>query len=291
MPLEGKLGYRDIADLLRVVDVRQKSGVLRIRWEARNAKLFFSRGELFRAESSQYSARIGDVLVGQGVLERDDIDRALSLQTKEGGRRRLGAILHDEFGLSDAEVQHALTAQFKAIAFDVLSWPEGRFEFDFTTPSMIPERYCQSASDFILRVGIEAGLLAHDAQNAVRILLLEPDDGFAEKYLEFLHTDGFEAVRVGNAEEACSLLANGGKRPVLILSVGAQGAASVAAAVKQHGGDTPILAYGPSDAQWRGQELGSLVDAFVARPGESAGSGFEAFIRLVQGAVSTLLED
>jgi hypothetical protein len=33
------------------------------------------------------------------------------------------------------------------------------------------------------------------------------------------------------------------------------------------------------------------VDAFVASPEASEGSGFEAFIRLVQGAVSTLLED
>lgn len=291
MPLQGKLGFRELADLLRVVDVRQKSGVLRIRWEARNAKLFFNRGELLRAESSQFSDRIGDVLVSRGVLARPDVDRALARQAEEGGRRRLGAILHDDYGVADATIQGALTAQFTAIVFDLLSWPEGIFEFDFTPPSQMPERFALGATDFILRVGIEAGLLTGEDLKGMRAVLHEPDDAFAETFLALLRAEGIDARRSLSPEEAATALAGGLGAAALLVSVDAPEAVATILAVKKARAAAPVVAYGPAGAGWRNGELASLVDAFVARPDDAGDAGLKVFLHLVLGAVTTLREE
>jgi hypothetical protein len=159
MPLEGKLSYGELADLLQVIDISRKNGILNVRSRKGVGRLFFEMGKLVRAESNLFSVRVGDVLVEQGILSRDSLQAALGVQRSEGNRRKLGAIICEDMGVTPEEVEAALTVHFKAVIFDILSWPEGRIRFDVSDSPLSQERFSLNAAEFILAVGIEAGYL------------------------------------------------------------------------------------------------------------------------------------
>lgn len=57
------------------------------------------------------SKKIGQILLGLGYVKEADIEQALNIQKSEGGKRRLGEILHGML-LKEEELLHALSLQF-----------------------------------------------------------------------------------------------------------------------------------------------------------------------------------
>ncbi len=164
MSLEGTLSYLDIAHLLKVVGAARKSGELVITWQDRRARLLFQSGRMIRAESNQKHPGIGTLLVRAGRLGEADLARALEIQRADVQHRRLGAILCDEFGVDPREMERLLAQQFQQIVYDVFSWPSGSFRFEFTEPAEIQDRFHLNPSEFILAVGVKAGLLAREGE-------------------------------------------------------------------------------------------------------------------------------
>lgn len=162
MALEGTLNYMDISHLLEVVGVSGKSGVLSIHWEERTARLIFKQGRLLRAESNRIREGVGTLLKQAGILTAESLAQALEIQRAEGGTRRLGAILCDDFAVDPADIEKVLLEQSKQIVYDVFSWPGGRFTFTFEAPGEALDRFHHNALEFIHDVGIEAGFLARE---------------------------------------------------------------------------------------------------------------------------------
>ncbi len=160
MAVEGSLSYMDIAHLLNMVGTSRKSGVLTIRYESREARLFFQQGHLTRAASNQICDGIGSLLVEAGHLNADDLERALEVQRQEGGIRRLGVILFEDFSIRHEDIQSLLLEQARRIVFDVFSWPGGSFSFRADDPAADLDRFHHDPVDLIHEVGIQAGLLA-----------------------------------------------------------------------------------------------------------------------------------
>ncbi len=163
MPLEGTLSYMDIAHLLQVVDRARKSGVLEITHGERSARLVFQDGRLIRAESNQAHAGLGELLVEEGVISQDTLERALRIQESAASPRRLGTILCEDLGVPPAAIRSVLERQFRQIVFEVFRWPGARFRFEFGDPDEVIDRFHLSPSEFILDVGIQAGFLAQEA--------------------------------------------------------------------------------------------------------------------------------
>lgn len=160
MSVEGSLSYMDIAHLLKMVGTSRKSGVLTIRCEVREARLFFDRGHLIRASSNQIRDGIGSLLVEAGHLAAEDLDRALEVQRREGGTRRLGIILLQDFQVRHEDIQALLLEQARRIVFDVFSWPGGSFSFRADDAGADLDRFRHDPIELIHEVGIQAGLLA-----------------------------------------------------------------------------------------------------------------------------------
>ncbi|MHB8765700.1 MAG: DUF4388 domain-containing protein [Deferrisomatales bacterium] len=163
MALEGTLSYLDISHLLQVVGSSRKSGVLEIWWEDREARLLFREGRLIRAESNRVYLAIGALLLESRLVAEEELARALEIQQAEGGGRRLGTILCDDLGVSPEAIERLLRHQFERVVYDLFSWPGGHFAFQFEDPGEGLDRFHLNPAEFILGVGIQAGLLAQDA--------------------------------------------------------------------------------------------------------------------------------
>lgn len=212
MSLKGKIGYKEISEILSALEQGRKSGILAFTSGAGSARLFLEWGELIRAESSRFKDRIGELLVQRGILDSSEVGRALDLQRAEGGARKLGEILCQECSVSERDIQYALADQFKAILADVLSWPGGTFEFSAELPSPSAEKFKITASEFIIEVGIETGLHLGNAEASSKthsILFLEPDTSFAQEMLLYLARYGVRAECASGLEDALTALEGG----------------------------------------------------------------------------------
>jgi len=227
MALEGTLSYMDISHLLKVVGSAQKSGILEVRWQQREARLHFQQGRLLRAESNRIRDGIGTLLVRAGILDAADLDRALAAQDAEGNTRRLGAILSDDFGVQPEEIHRLLLEQSLQIVYDVFSWPGGRFRFEFRDPGRPMDRFHHDAIQFIEEVGVQAGYLAREGAaqeegeaGRAPIILLVSDLELAERCRAFWRQKGHRVTLCEHVEEALDLLTTGapkGANPVVIL--------------------------------------------------------------------------
>src|SRR5918997_2110527 len=94
MALEGRLKEFHIQDVLQLLDLGRKTGVLRVTSELRqtSASISFDRGGVIAATLGKNPQRFGARLVRMSKISAKDLDRALALQEK-GDSRRLGDIL------------------------------------------------------------------------------------------------------------------------------------------------------------------------------------------------------
>ncbi len=296
MSLDGKLGYQEISDLLNLVEKSSKSGILTISNDRNSACMFFNRGKLVRASSDKISDRIGEVLLNHGVISQEEIEQALEIQKNEERRRRLGTIFSVELGVEDAAIQSALTTQFKAIVFEVLSWEEGRFNFEFGEPSDTLDKFNFGSSGFILEVGIEAGFTSrlenHSGNSS--FIFIDTRKDFVDVCIEFCKEQSIAARCILTMTELKSVVQADDNHKILILSSNlGPDARQVAKAVRKTFPDMPIIAYGSDNAVWKEGGLAEFAQGFVKAPtaedlkGPDGYDHLESFISMLQGAISS----
>jgi len=131
MALEGPLKEFHIQDVFQLLDLGQKSGVLRVTSELRQteASVSFDRGGVVGATLGKNPQRFGARLVRTSKISAKDLDRALALQEK-GDPRRLGDILVSLGAIARRELDRQLKAQIEETILELLGWKEGHFRFE-----------------------------------------------------------------------------------------------------------------------------------------------------------------
>ena len=111
--------------------------------------------------------RIGEILLERGIINRKELERALTEQKEHGGQ--LGQILIQQGAVTEDEVALALTAQY---GFPYL--PLSKYEIDAELTALIPEttakQYCLIAID---RIGNALTLAMADPSNVQTIEEIE----------------------------------------------------------------------------------------------------------------------
>jgi CheY-like chemotaxis protein len=301
MPLEGTLNYLDVAHLVQVVGASQKSGVLEISWEDRSARLLFERGDLTCAESNVCHDGIGTLLVNAELLAAADLDLALVKQRGEGSAaRRLGAILCDDFGVEPEDIERLLRQQFERVALDVFSWPGGKFVFRFREARSEGDRFHLDAIEFILAVGIRAGLLVEKAfelgpspSRRPLLFFVDEDEALLERYREHWRRKGYAVTCCAGVPEVLSALAtrDEGRPRVVIVSWGdngcaASGPAALRALRERHPEVTAVVLAGGTQPALRLEARAAGAKVFVHVPAAVALAGPQGEVRFEVSMVS-----
>lgn len=312
MSLEGVLNYLDIAHLLKVVEASAKSGELHIRWQEREARLFFQRGRLILAESDAVREGIGTLLVEAGLLSAEDLETALAAQRCDGEERRLGALLCDEFGVDPEELQRLLRLQFERIVYEIFSWPGGEFSFHFREPDAVLDRFHLAPVEFILGVGIQAGLLAEAGVERERgdprrraLVVFEHDRDLVGHCRSHWRRQGHRVACFGSPREVMGCLTGWGDEepePVVLVDLAGpedEGGTRVAGlelldAVRELRPACPTVVLGDDgDAEARRRARDRGVRSFVAKPkreeldGPGGEGHLDVFLMQLDRAVAT----
>ncbi len=133
MALEGTLRDFSFADILQLISLQRKTGVLTLKNENDVVTISFLEGRIVATSSLSQRAedRLGLILLKQGVLSEGDLESALRKQ--EETLQRLGRILIDSGRVPAEAVRKALEQQILQVVYRVFRWSDGEYHFSQET--------------------------------------------------------------------------------------------------------------------------------------------------------------
>jgi CheY-like chemotaxis protein len=137
MSLVGNLEDLGLGDILQIVSLSRKSGVLSLQQKQDEGKIYFSKGQVIKAWCTSGYDNIGDLLARKGLVTDRLLERALAIQRKSGIKKRLGAILCESFNIPRDQVEGTVREQTERIVYDFFTWDRGTFEFELGEPEEI----------------------------------------------------------------------------------------------------------------------------------------------------------
>jgi CheY-like chemotaxis protein len=154
MSLVGNLEDLSLPDILQIVSLSRKSGILTVERAGKQGQIYIHEGRVIQTISPRSGKTLGEILSSRGLIRSEDLKRALELQRSGEKKELLGAILVDQ-GLVEQEVlEKVVQEQIEESIVYFLSWKEGTFSFEL---SDIQDRGEVSVDPhaFILEKGID----------------------------------------------------------------------------------------------------------------------------------------
>jgi hypothetical protein len=154
MSLIGNLEDLSLPDILQIVSLSRKSGILMLRQSRQQGTILIREGRVIQTVSPRPGRTVGELLVGRGLVRQDDLNRALEIQRSGGGHELLGTILVRLGLMDEASLEKIVQEQIEdAISF-FLSWKEGTFSFELADIKSRGE-FSVDPQAFILERGID----------------------------------------------------------------------------------------------------------------------------------------
>ena len=134
MAIEGPLAELGTGDVLQLLELARKTGVLTIRSDrlSDEAIIHFSRGFIVFAVRRRSTRRLGQLLIRAGQLTQRELDRALEIQHSDP-TRRLAEILLELGSVGEEELERQLRFQMEETIYELMAWSEGYFKFEERT--------------------------------------------------------------------------------------------------------------------------------------------------------------
>lgn len=129
MSLAGNIENLGLGEILQIVSLSRKTGVLSLDSKGRNGSVFFRNGQVVSACSSDYRQSLDEVLLQKDVIDPSVLREALAIQQKQGNIELLGDILVNSFSVSREIIEDVAREQIESIVFSLFDWTEGAFNF------------------------------------------------------------------------------------------------------------------------------------------------------------------
>ncbi len=130
MPLVGSLRDMSLAELLSVIALGEKTGIITIQADAGSGQIHVLHGRIVQASDPFRDERFGEILLKLGRITRGELDAALEKQEHVGGVQRLGGILIEMGKITKADQDAAIVYQASEAVYDLCTWRVGYFQFD-----------------------------------------------------------------------------------------------------------------------------------------------------------------
>ena len=129
MALEGTLRDFSFADILQLISLQRKTGVLTLKSEEAVTTVSFIDGNIVGASTLNQHTEdlIGLILLKRGEVE--DVELKEALQRQEETLQRLGRILIDHGVVTIGTVRSALQQQILQIVYRIFRWNDGDYHF------------------------------------------------------------------------------------------------------------------------------------------------------------------
>jgi len=130
--LSGDLSAIPLAEILQLLQLQRQTGILTV-FDSKTEVQIAMRDGLVDLATSRGAAdefRLGRYVIELGTLDRQQLDDFIKRERSSGKARLLGDALVAEGILSRDDIGKALERQTSELIYDVLRWTRGRFVFD-----------------------------------------------------------------------------------------------------------------------------------------------------------------
>ncbi len=129
MAIKGSLKAASLPDVIQMLSVGRKSGVLSVTNGEIFIFIYFEKGKITGLDSVNRQYRIGELLIKNGKITEEQLESALLVQ-KENKDKLLGEILLEMKFIDEDILKNAITEQVKEGLYSAFSWEDGYFSFE-----------------------------------------------------------------------------------------------------------------------------------------------------------------
>jgi len=129
MALKGNLRDFSTTQILNLVNLARKTGLLTIQSQAGTARLYFREGKLIHAHMGSEDGHLAHVLLKAGKLSPD---QARTIQARAEGQsdKQLGLLLMNAGYVTQEDIVQSVKNYMLDIVYTLFEWNEGQFQFD-----------------------------------------------------------------------------------------------------------------------------------------------------------------
>jgi len=129
MALKGNLRDFSTTQLLNLVNLARKTGMLTVNDSTRNVVLYFKEGRLIRACTDSDTGHLAAMLFKTGKLTQEQAE-AVNSQSSSSSDRVIGKYLMDAKLVSRDDIIQGVRDYMLDIVYDLFAWTEGEFNFE-----------------------------------------------------------------------------------------------------------------------------------------------------------------
>jgi CheY-like chemotaxis protein len=167
MSLVGNLEDLGLGEILQIVSLSRKSGLLMIRTVDHVARIVFSRGQVVNAVSTAFHVDLSEILTARGVVDHASIEFARSLQEDEGFARLLGDILIAERMIGERMLEELVRELVEKVVYSLFAWEEGTFDFELEDELEQFDDIRTNPVQYVLKQGLNAQFLAMEGARLI----------------------------------------------------------------------------------------------------------------------------
>ena len=156
MAIEGALSDVSLADISQLLAMGGKTGCLSLTDQSNFGYIYFDAGRVVYASVVNRPDRLGELLVKNEVIDRNQLSVAMEKQAHEKGKK-LGALLVEGGALTQEDLDRYISLQIEEAVYHVFTWNKGTFQFQ---PDVKPE-------DHVMRVSISIDALLMEGARRV----------------------------------------------------------------------------------------------------------------------------
>lgn len=167
MSLVGNLADLGLGEILQIVSLSRKSGVLTLHSKGRQGVVVFRFGQVVRATSSTIRYFLGEELLQRKIVDEECLNRALQQQQAGAYKERLGPILINRFDIPVEKIESVVREQIENVVYSFFSWDEGSFEFELQDDIETIDDSKIDPLQFMLQQGLNPQFLAMEGSRII----------------------------------------------------------------------------------------------------------------------------
>jgi hypothetical protein len=152
--LQGSLQEFSLPNVLNLVKMSAKTGVLSLRRKDEHGLLYFRDGHVYYATLEPQIVPLGERLVRSGRISPEQLAEALAEQRDAAEGIRIGGILVAKGFIERTTLVEAVADQIEEAAFSLLTWTEGEFDFRAGGPAADEEIVVELSVDGVILDGV-----------------------------------------------------------------------------------------------------------------------------------------
>ncbi len=110
------------------------TGTLTVRTAHAEKSVHMKDGQIIYASSTDTQDRLGEILIREGKLSRENLETALQMHKKSGGFKKLGALLVEKGFVAPKELFAGLKIQVKEIIYRLFLEEDAQYRFEDSLP-------------------------------------------------------------------------------------------------------------------------------------------------------------